>query len=95
LITNDVPELLLTPSPGESFCRQGSHFVAAILSILLTTDAPEGVCSDGARRCGLAGADAAGRSAPELKQDRSKVSNPLEDYFKLDYEEKVAGIACR
>ena len=31
----------------------------------------------------------------ELKQDRSKVSNLLEDYFKLDYEEKVADVECR
>ena len=31
----------------------------------------------------------------ESKLDRSKVSNLLEDYFKLDYEEKVAGVACR
>ena len=29
------------------------------------------------------------------KQEQLRVTGLLDDYFKLDYEEKVAGIACR
>ncbi len=31
----------------------------------------------------------------EGEQDQLRVTSLLEDYFKLDYEDKVAGIACR
>ena len=43
----------------------------------------------------IAGGDDKAADDKQGEQDQLHVTSLLEDYFKLDYEEKVAGIACR